>query len=220
MPWYDGTTNYNNPWLIEWFPVAVCDDLRFTGDGKRMAVTNDFPRGTALYDLADPKVEEDEEGTHMFCHVFLGEDAVVAGRAIGAFVSTADLKDGRSVMLFRKEPDCLLSYGYGYICTSLLHEQEHLRSLLPEDAAGEENVFILPLKRFMFRCPVCGHRMLTRRGAFEICGECGWEDEGIDDEDKEPSFGANGDYTSRTYREEYLQLKAENPDYKWSAADR
>ena len=66
----------------------------------------------------------------------------------------------------------------------------------------------------MFKCPVCGHRTLQYLDMFMICGECGWEDEGMTDEDAE-SCGANGDYSIREYREEYLKKKAENPDYTW-----
>ena len=178
-------------------------------------IINSFEKGTALHDLADPHAETGDKGDYVFYHVLSGEAAAAAERAIEDFISNADLNDGRSVTLFRKESDSLFSYAYGYICAELLRDQNGLLSVLPEGTAGEEKAFILPLKRFMFRCPVCGLRTLSERGMFEICTECGWEDEGVDDEDAEPAFGPNGDYTIRQYREEYLQLKAENPDYKW-----
>jgi cysteine-rich CPCC protein len=34
-----------------------------------------------------------------------------------------------------------------------------------------------------YSCPCCGHVELTERGGYEICGECGWEDDGQDDHD-------------------------------------
>lgn len=34
-----------------------------------------------------------------------------------------------------------------------------------------------------YTCPCCGHRTLDERGAYEICPECGWEDDGQDDHD-------------------------------------
>ena len=34
-----------------------------------------------------------------------------------------------------------------------------------------------------FTCPCCGHLALPERGVYEICGECGWEDDGQDDHD-------------------------------------
>ena len=71
----------------------------------------------------------------------------------------------------------------------------------------------LEIKRY--KCPVCGKKTLSSRGSFEICSECGWEDEGIDDDDEEPVFGPNGDYTIREYREEYFKLKKKDPKYRW-----
>ena len=219
MAWYDGTTEYSEDELEGRFPVKVTDDIYLTEDGKKLAIINSFESGTALYDLSDPHAETGDKGEYVFYHAFSGEAAAAAERAIEDFISNADLKDGRSVTLFRQEPDSLFSYAYGHICTGLLRDQNRLRSVLPEGTAGEEKAFILPLKRFMFRCPVCGQRTLPERGRFFICGECGWEDEGMDDDDAEPAFGPNGDYTIREYREEYLKLKAENPNYKWSESD-
>jgi len=36
-----------------------------------------------------------------------------------------------------------------------------------------------------YSCPCCGHLTLAERGGYEICGECGWEDDGQDDHDAE-----------------------------------
>ena len=67
----------------------------------------------------------------------------------------------------------------------------------------------------MFECPVCHKRTLQFRGWFKICHECGWEDEGTDDEDAES--GANEGYSIRTYRElRYLPKKAKDPHYTWA----
>ncbi len=210
MPWFDGTRDYTDDEIKELFPVAVTENLRFTENGKRMALINDFDEDTELYELSDPHVEIDHEGRHVFCHYFFGKDADSARRGISDFISTADLKDGESVILLRKDPDRLFSYAYGYICTSLLGNPD-IDASVPD---GEENVFILPLKRFMFKCPVCGRRTLPERAMFYICTECGWEDDGSK-EDDEGWGGPNGEYTVRTYREEYLRLKTENPDYNW-----
>jgi hypothetical protein len=35
----------------------------------------------------------------------------------------------------------------------------------------------------LYTCPCCGHATLTERGAYDICRECGWEDDGQDDHD-------------------------------------
>ena len=52
---------------------------------------------------------------------------------------------------------------------------------------------------------------------YEICLDCGWEDEGFDEEDDDELTigGPNGDYTIKEYREEYLKLKEDDPNYKW-----
>lgn len=34
-----------------------------------------------------------------------------------------------------------------------------------------------------YSCPACGHVTLGERGGYEMCGECGWEDDGQDDHD-------------------------------------
>ena len=34
-----------------------------------------------------------------------------------------------------------------------------------------------------YSCPCCGHRTLDERGSYDICAECGWEDDGQDDHD-------------------------------------
>jgi hypothetical protein len=34
-----------------------------------------------------------------------------------------------------------------------------------------------------YSCPCCGHVTLSERGGYEICEECGWEDDGRDDHD-------------------------------------
>ena len=34
-----------------------------------------------------------------------------------------------------------------------------------------------------YTCPCCGHLTLDERGGYEICRECGWEDDGQDDHD-------------------------------------
>ena len=34
-----------------------------------------------------------------------------------------------------------------------------------------------------YSCPCCGHVTLPERGGYDICRECGWEDDGQDDHD-------------------------------------
>jgi len=45
-------------------------------------------------------------------------------------------------------------------------------------------------------CPCCGHPTLGEQGGYEICGVCGWEDDGQGDDDAdEVRGGPNGDYS-------------------------
>lgn len=40
-----------------------------------------------------------------------------------------------------------------------------------------------------YRCPCCGYVTLSRRGWFEICPVCFWEDDGQDDHDADLERG-------------------------------
>ncbi|WP_372442142.1 CPCC family cysteine-rich protein [Actinomadura violacea] len=40
-----------------------------------------------------------------------------------------------------------------------------------------------------YACPCCGYLTLERRGYFEICPVCFWEDDGQDDHDADESRG-------------------------------
>ena len=212
MAWFDGTFSYSDEKLNEQFPVEITPALRTSADGRKLALVNAFAADSWQLALSDPKVGEEDGAAFTFYHTFTGHDAAVARQAIEAFLAVYDENDGESVTLLRREADRLFRYAHGHIRRSLLHEQDALRALIP---ATDEDVFLLPLKRYMHRCPVCGHRTLSCRACFEICTECGWEDEGFYGDDEEPVFGANGDYTIRQYRERYLKRKAKDPNYTW-----
>ena len=47
---------------------------------------------------------------------------------------------------------------------------------------GQRNVFAKPRDE-PYTCPCCGHPTLPERGVYDICRECGWEDDGQDDHD-------------------------------------
>ncbi|MEV7543921.1 CPCC family cysteine-rich protein [Streptomyces sp. NPDC089915] len=58
-------------------------------------------------------------------------------------------------------------------------------------------------------CPCCFHRTLERRADFEICPECGWEDDGQDDEDAHlVRGGPNGRLSLARARLDYLEEAA------------
>lgn len=63
-----------------------------------------------------------------------------------------------------------------------------------------------------FQCPVCKKYTLPIRGMFEICKECGWEDEGPEHDD---FYSGANDSALGEYRKKYLALKAKDPNYTW-----
>lgn len=57
-----------------------------------------------------------------------------------------------------------------------------------------------------YSCPCCGHVTLTERGGYEICDECGWEDDGQDDHDAQVVRGGpNGRASLTDARAAYIQ---------------
>ena len=57
-------------------------------------------------------------------------------------------------------------------------------------------------------CPCCRCWTLSERGAFEICDECGWEDDGQDDEDADVVRGGpNGALSLTAAREIYRRRR-------------
>ncbi|AGL16157.1 CPCC family cysteine-rich protein [Actinoplanes sp. N902-109] len=57
-----------------------------------------------------------------------------------------------------------------------------------------------------YTCPCCGHATLSERGSYEICDECGWEDDGQDNHDS--AFvrgGPNGGLSLDQARVEYVR---------------
>ncbi|MFJ3882883.1 CPCC family cysteine-rich protein [Streptomyces sp. NPDC090077] len=65
----------------------------------------------------------------------------------------------------------------------------------------------------VFDCPCCFLPTLESSACFEICGECGWEDDGQDDGDADRVWGGpNGDQSLTDARREYREWAAEDPD--------
>ncbi|MFI1452201.1 CPCC family cysteine-rich protein [Streptomyces roseus] len=62
-------------------------------------------------------------------------------------------------------------------------------------------------------CPCCFQRTLQERANFEICPECGWEDDGQDDVDAHfVRGGPNGRLSLTQARLDYLEEVAEEPN--------
>jgi Cysteine-rich CPCC len=87
----------------------------------------------------------------------------------------------------------------------LLSDEE----LLPRRAAwfqaytAQRNV-LAPAGPEAYTCPCCGHATLDERGGYDICSECGWEDDGQDDHDSENIRGGpNGSQSLDAARSAY-----------------
>ncbi|WP_031153424.1 CPCC family cysteine-rich protein [Streptomyces erythrochromogenes] len=62
-------------------------------------------------------------------------------------------------------------------------------------------------------CPCCFRRTLAKRADFEICPECGWEDDGQDDADAHlVRGGPNGSLSLAQARLDYLDEVAEESE--------
>lgn len=56
-----------------------------------------------------------------------------------------------------------------------------------------------------YSCPCCGHLTLDERGRYDICAECGWEDDGQDDHDADVVRGGpNGRQSLEQARAAYI----------------
>ena len=62
-----------------------------------------------------------------------------------------------------------------------------------------------PLGPELYTCPCCGHRTLPERGAYDLCPECSWEDDGQDDHDSHVRRGGpNGLESLDDARQRYV----------------
>lgn len=216
MPFWDGTYTWENEKLANEFPIQVTDVLRCNSAHTVMAIVNQYEEGTPLYDLSDPHVENGNDLAlqQPFFYAFFDEEAERAETLVREFIDKGLADAPKAISLFRRDTKSY-QYGNGIICTEDIGDQERLRSLLPEDLRKHAKVFILPLKRYMYKCPICGHRTLQERYGYEICEECGWEDGYFFDEDDEDADNLANGTSMREYRKKYLNEKAEDPEYTW-----
>ncbi|MGY0058446.1 CPCC family cysteine-rich protein [Streptomyces sp. LZ34] len=71
----------------------------------------------------------------------------------------------------------------------------------------------IPDDATLVACPCCRHRTLRERANFEICMECGWEDDGQDDKDAHiVRGGPNGSLSLAQARREHLAFLEETAD--------
>lgn len=78
--------------------------------------------------------------------------------------------------------------------TDWLHQYTSLRNV------------IAAVRDAPYTCPCCGHATLSERGSYEICDECGWEDDGQDNHDSAVVRGGpNGSLSLDQARVEYVR---------------
>ncbi len=65
------------------------------------------------------------------------------------------------------------------------------------------------------KCPICGKYEFEDDSSFDICPFCGWEDDGIMEDDPDYSGGAN-DLSLNEYKKQYEKNLAKDPNYKWA----
>ena len=74
------------------------------------------------------------------------------------------------------------------ILQALIHEYRGVRNEFIEKQLNQhlesEIEIVGEIERFE-KCPCCGYKTLDERGSFDICDVCFWEDDGIEELDKE-----------------------------------
>lgn len=74
---------------------------------------------------------------------------------------------------------------------NLKQRREFFQKNFPMIKIGKQRVDKSSLELLKNTCPVCGYMTLEERDAFEICGICFWEDDGIDDFEANIESGPN-----------------------------
>lgn len=79
------------------------------------------------------------------------------------------------------------------------YSNEKLASIVSSILKREVTVEGEQIERFT--CPCCGEKSLPHRGEYDICPRCGWEDDGIQEEEK---YSNPNHMTLKKGRENYI----------------
>ena len=64
------------------------------------------------------------------------------------------------------------------------------------------------------KCPICEKYVFEEENSFDICPYCGWEDDGVQYDDKKYWGGAN-EFSQVDYKKTYEEIIKKNPDFYW-----
>ena len=236
--WFDGTFEVSRKALNIIFPNKIANNVYSDVVGRRIVVffnSIDLKNDTK-YISVQPY---DNKGNDLLIYFpFFNEDAPKVARFIKEQMdvinqhqlSYEEQLDETKKKLGIEEHNCELLKYHTFSETSLavLLVEESTGTLILVgtyeyvDALSQnydvlcdsDNTYTaIPLRRIKYTCPICGSKSLDFRGYFEICRECGWEDdghEGLDDVTL-----PNGNWTIKEYRINYFKNKIKNPSYNW-----
>lgn len=64
------------------------------------------------------------------------------------------------------------------------------------------------------KCPICGRTEFPDEASYDICGYCGWEDDGVQTDDPNYAGGAN-DLCLNDYKKKYKEIIKKDPKFIW-----
>lgn len=74
---------------------------------------------------------------------------------------------------------------------NLAARRDFFQRSFPMIKIGRQRVDVVSSDILKNTCPVCGYFTLEERDAFDICGICFWEDDGVDDSEETEESGPN-----------------------------